>query len=68
MEPGNAHQLIIPEEKGERTFSLPEGEIHLGRARSNELQLREKSVSRVHCRIERDGDRVVVFDAGTSNA
>ena len=68
METGNAHQLIIPEEKGERTFSLPEGEIHLGRARSNELQLREKSVSRVHCRIERDGDRVVVFDAGTSNA
>ena len=68
METGNAHQLIIPEEKGERTFSLPEGETHLGRARSNELQLREKSVSRVHCRIERDGDRVVVFDAGTSNA
>tara|TARA_B100000809_G_scaffold222686_1_gene231836 strand:- start:3405 stop:5564 length:2160 start_codon:yes stop_codon:yes gene_type:complete len=68
MEPGNTHQLIIQEEKGERTFSLPEGEIHLGRASSNELQLREKSVSRVHCRIERDGDRVVVFDAGTSNA
>ena len=61
MEPGNTHQLIIQEEKGERTFSLPEGEIHLGRASSNELQLREKSVSRVHCRIERDGDRVVVL-------
>ena len=68
MEPGNTHQLIIQEEKGERTFSLPEGEIHLGRARSNELQLRDKSVSRIHCRIERDGDRVVVFDAGTSKA
>ncbi len=68
METGNTHELIIQEEKGERTFSIPEGETHLGRARSNGLQLREKSVSRVHCRIERDGDRVVVFDAGTSNA
>ena len=68
METGNTHQLIIQEEKGERTFVLPEGETHLGRARSNELQLREKSVSRKHCRIERDGDRVVVFDAGTSNS
>ena len=68
MEPGNNHQLIIPDDKGERTFTLPEGKTHLGRARSNEVQLREKSVSRKHCWVERDGDQVVVFDARTRNA
>ena len=68
MQPGNDHHLIIREEDDERTFPLPEGETRLGRARSNELQLREKSVSRKHCRLERDGDRVLIFDDRTSNA
>ena len=68
MQPGNDHRLIIREEDDERTFPLPEGETHLGRARSNEVQLREKSVSRKHCRLERDGDRVLIFDDRTGNA
>jgi len=68
MQPGNDHHLIIREEDDERTFPLPEGETHLGRAGSNEVQLREKSVSRKHCRLERDGDRVLIFDDRTRNA
>ena len=68
MQPGNDHRLIIREEDDERTFPLPEGETHLGRAGSNEVQLREKSVSRKHCRLERDGDRVLIFDDRTRNA
>ena len=68
MQPGNDHRLIIREEDDERTFPLPEGETHLGRAGSNEVQLREKSVSRKHCRLERDGDRVLIFDDRTGNA
>ena len=59
--------LIIREEKGDRTFPLPEGKTHLGRASSNEIKLREKSVSRSHCLIERDGDRVLIFDNRTGN-
>ena len=68
MQLGNDHRLIIREEDDERTFPLPEGETHLGRAHSNEVQLREKSVSRKHCRLERDGDRVLIFDDRTRNA
>ena len=61
------HHLIIREENGDRTFPLPEGKTHLGRASSNEIKLREKSVSRSHCLIERDGDRVLIFDNRTGN-
>ena len=67
MEPGIDHHLIIREENGDRTFPLPEGEVHLGRSSSNEVQLLEKSVSRNHCRIERDGNRVLIFDDRTGN-
>ncbi|MCH2580225.1 MAG: FHA domain-containing protein, partial [Planctomycetes bacterium] len=61
------HHLIIREENGDRTFPLPEGKTHIGRASSNEIKLREKSVSRSHCLIERDGDRVLIFDNRTGN-
>ena len=61
------HHLIIREENGDRTCPLPEGKTHLGRASSNEIKLREKSVSRSHCLIERDGDRVLIFDNRTGN-
>jgi hypothetical protein len=67
MGPGMDHHLIIREENGDRTFPLPEGKTHLGRASSNEIKLREKSVSRSHCLIERDGDRVLIFDNRTGN-
>ena len=61
------HHLIIREENGDRTFPLPEGKTHIGRASSNEVKLREKSVSRSHCLVERDGDRVLIFDNRTGN-
>ena len=67
MGSGMDHHLIIREENGDRTFPLPEGKTHLGRASSNEIKLREKSVSRSHCLIERDGDRVLIFDNRTGN-
>ena len=67
MGPGMDHHLIIREENGDRTFPLPEGKTHIGRASSNEVKLREKSVSRSHCLVERDGDRVLIFDNRTGN-
>ena len=67
MGSGMDHHLIIREENGDRTFSLPEGKTHIGRASSNEVKLREKSVSRSHCLVERDGDRVLIFDNRTGN-
>ena len=67
MGSGMDHHLIIREENGDRTFPLPEGKTHIGRASSNEVKLREKSVSRSHCLVERDGDRVLIFDNRTGN-
>jgi two-component system response regulator AtoC len=58
--------LLICSPNGARAIPLREGtELVLGRAATSQLMLAEPSVSRVHARFTRQGDRVWVQDLGS---
>jgi len=67
MSAPDQHELVIATDDGESVFALPPGRTSIGRSRDNVLSLREKSVSRFHCTLERDGDEVRVYDAMSRN-
>jgi hypothetical protein len=67
MSDDSSHSLVIATDDGDEVFPIPVGETTIGRSRSNHLTLRESSVSRAHCRIERVGDEVRVYDAASRN-
>ena len=53
--------------KGER-FPLEEGRAYtLGRDTSNTICLPDRKLSRVHCQVERVGDRCRVLDLNSTN-
>lgn len=49
------------------TRPLDVARINIGRSRDNEIALDDPAVSRQHCLIEVDGERIVVKDRGTAN-
>ena len=51
----------------ERVVRAREGEIRVGRAEDNDVVLADVGVSRRHCRIRIERDRVVVEDLGSGN-
>ena len=50
-----------------RSFTIARGSVTLGRADDADIVLRSTSVSRRHARILRDGEDVLVEDAGSTN-
>jgi Ca-activated chloride channel homolog len=52
---------------GEQTFPLKGELIRLGRAPQNEIIVNAKNVSRFHCQIKREGDKLVLEDLGSTN-
>jgi two-component system cell cycle response regulator len=42
-------------------------EIYIGRDRANDIRVTDDGVSRIHCRLTRDGDDFVVQDLGSTN-
>jgi len=51
----------------EATFSLPEGEVTLGRDATNGMSVIDPSVSRKHCLFRREDSRCLVKDLGSRN-
>ncbi len=49
------------------TFTIPLGEITLGRADSNNVVADNRAISKVHARIERTRDVVTIQDLGSAN-
>jgi Nif-specific regulatory protein len=49
------------------TFSLPHGDWTLGRGSKNNLELRDKAVSREHCLLKRSSEGVRVIDLNSHN-
>lgn len=41
--------------------------VRIGRAEENEIRLRDRRLSRHHCRVFRDGDALVIEDLGSHN-
>lgn len=51
----------------DQSFELSEDVIRIGRAKHNEIVLDEKGVSRFHCQIRREGERLLIEDLGSTN-
>ncbi len=49
------------------TFRLENDLIRIGRSSHNEIVIPEKSVSRFHCQIKREGDKLILEDLGSTN-
>lgn len=50
-----------------KTFRIATAEVRLGRAMDNDVQFPDRSVSRHHCRIRRDGEEWWIEDLGSTN-
>jgi hypothetical protein len=50
-----------------KTFSLKGDLIRIGRATHNEIIISTPGVSRFHCQIKRDGDKLILEDVGSTN-
>jgi ABC transport system ATP-binding/permease protein len=57
----------VPEEPEAVPYEIAPGEITIGRAPSNNLVVDEGAVSKVHARIERTRDQLVLEDLGSAN-
>ena len=66
MDTRHPPQLMAADSEGS-VYSLEEGVTLIGRSKRNEICLRDASVSRFHCRLERSGDSVRVFDSMSRN-
>lgn len=59
--------VIAGPDKG-RTFSLAEGQtLVIGRGQASDTQLNDPAMSRVHCRLQVDGGKPLLLDAGSSS-
>lgn len=52
---------------GEHDYPLTSDEIHIGRAVENSIIVNDKGVSRYHCVIRREGDKLWLEDTGSTN-
>src|SRR5262245_30292545 len=59
--------LIVREPGSERTFTLGEGEMSIGRSRHNPIQLETDQSSRKHCTVRRAGRGWHIVDERSSN-
>jgi transcriptional regulator with GAF, ATPase, and Fis domain len=50
-----------------QTFSLPEGEVSIGRDSTNHMSVFDGSLSRRHCLLTRSGSKVSIRDLGSRN-
>ena len=61
-------QLIVnPGTREEYTVELQHGSMTIGRAESNSISILDKSLSRVHARLTRQGSRVSIEDLNSTN-
>src|SRR5689334_9042475 len=49
------------------SFALEKGEISIGRDKTNDIRIPDRSISRRHCLIESDGTRFTITDFGSFN-
>ena len=50
-----------------RLYEIDKGEMIIGRSTDSDVSLEDSSISRHHARLERQGDRIVLMDMGSTN-
>jgi pSer/pThr/pTyr-binding forkhead associated (FHA) protein len=63
---GNRLWVVAGVHRG-KTFRIAGADVRLGRATDNDVQFPDRSVSRHHCRIRRDGENWWIEDLGSTN-
>ena len=59
--------IVAGPDKG-RTFVLEDGQtLTLGRGQASDTQINDPRISRVHCRVQVDGDKTRLLDDGSSS-
>jgi FHA domain len=61
------HLVVLQPESAVRRVALPPGSLTIGRAPPSTLLLETSEVSRVHCRVDVEGDAVTVTDLNSTN-
>lgn len=59
--------IYKPGHPDERSFAIGSDPVVIGRAEEHAVSIPDKSLSRSHARLERDGDRVVIVDLLSKN-
>lgn len=59
--------VIYPGLPSERSVEIREGAMTVGRGREADVFVLDKSMSRLHARLEYDGTKVVISDTGSTN-
>jgi len=62
-----ARLVVYPGQTDEQVFDLKKGPTTLGRAKENDIIILDASLSRMHVRIDVNGDRIVLSDLQSSN-
>ena len=59
--------VVLSEKLRGQMFELKEDEITIGRADDRSICLKDPTVSTLHCKLTRNGDKYVIADAGSTN-
>ncbi len=62
-----ARLVLNPGQMNEQVYDLKNGPTTLGRAKENDIVILDASLSRMHARVDVNGDRIVLSDLQSSN-
>jgi signal transduction histidine kinase/pSer/pThr/pTyr-binding forkhead associated (FHA) protein len=62
-----ARLVLNPGQMNEQVYDLKKGPTTLGRAKENDIVILDASLSRMHARVDVNGDRIVLSDLQSSN-
>ena len=59
--------IVLSEQLRGKMFELNQDEITIGRSDERTICLKDPTVSTLHCKITRNGDKFIIADAGSTN-
>ena len=59
--------VVLSEQLRGQMFELKQDEITIGRSDERTICLKDPTVSTLHCKVTRSGDKVIIADAGSTN-
>ena len=59
--------IVLSEQLRGKMFELNQDEITIGRSEERSICLKDPTVSTLHCKITRNGDKFIIADTGSTN-